>query len=151
LSGKERIVPSAEESSDQAKAPAAAEPSDSTPAGAAIESPSLGAFIRAQRQLSDMSLRQLAAVSNVSNAYLSQIERGLHQPSLKVVRAIAEALNIPTEYLLSQSGVLDAPDSMSTEQTSTESAILADPILTADEKEVVLGVYRTLRQRHTGS
>lgn len=112
-----------------------------------LNNPSLGSFIRAQRQLSEMSLRQLAALSNVSNAYLSQIERGLHQPSLKVVRSIAEALNISTEYLLSQSGVLEMPDP--SEQTNAETAILADPVLTAEEKEVVLGVYRSLRQRHT--
>lgn len=111
-----------------------------------LNSPSMGAFIRAQRQLSAMSLRQLAALSNVSNAYLSQIERGLHQPSLKVVRSIAEALNISTEYLLSQSGVLEIPDP--SEQTSAETAILADPVLTDEEKDVVLGVYRSLRQRH---
>ncbi|MDO5681776.1 MAG: helix-turn-helix transcriptional regulator [Propionibacteriaceae bacterium] len=111
-----------------------------------LNSPSMGSFIRAQRQLSAMSLRQLAALSNVSNAYLSQIERGLHQPSLKVVRSIAEALNISTEYLLSQSGVLETPDP--SEQTGAETAILADPVLTDEEKEVVLGVYRSLRQRH---
>ena len=110
--------------------------------------PSMGTFIRAQRQLSAMSLRQLAALSNVSNAYLSQIERGLHQPSLKVVRSIAEALNISTEYLLSQSGVLETPEP--SERTSAESAILADPVLTDEEKDVVLGVYRSLRQRHSG-
>ena len=107
---------------------------------------SLGSYIRAQRQLSAMSLRQLAALSNVSNAYLSQIERGLHQPSLKVVRAIAQALNISTEYLLSQSGVLESPDPA--EQTNAELAISSDPVLTDEEKEVVLGVYRSLRQRH---
>ncbi|WP_432558283.1 helix-turn-helix domain-containing protein [Granulicoccus sp. GXG6511] len=113
---------------------------------ALLNSPSMGSFIRAQRQLSAMSLRQLAALSNVSNAYLSQIERGLHQPSLKVVRSIAEALNISTEYLLSQSGVLEKPDPA--EQTNAETAILADPVLTEEEKDVVLGVYRSLRQRH---
>lgn len=127
-------------------APPAADTSEHTPTDALLNAPTLGTFIRAQRQLSEMSLRQLAAVSNVSNAYLSQIERGLHQPSLKVVRSIADALNISTEYLLSQSGVLDATEA--SEQTSAESAILADPVLTAEEKDVVLGVYRTLRQRH---
>lgn len=142
-------MPSAKQSSSQAESAAAPGSDNRTPTDPTVENPSLGAFIRAQRQLSDMSLRQLAAVSNVSNAYLSQIERGLHQPSLKVVRAIAEALNLPTEYLLSQSGELDAPEHA--EHTSTESAILADPILTVEEKDVVLGVYRTLRQRHTGA
>lgn len=138
-------MPPAKQPTDQTTP--AAEANDRTPTDALLNnSPSVGTFIRAQRQLSEMSLRQLAALSNVSNAYLSQIERGLHQPSLKVVRSIAEALNISTEYLLSQSGVLDTPDPG--EETSAESAILADPVLTAEEKEVVLGVYRTLRQRH---
>ena len=64
----------------------------------------LGAYIRAQRQLADLSLRQLATLSNVSNAYLSQVERGLHQPSLKVLRSIADALDISTEHMLAQAG-----------------------------------------------
>lgn len=108
----------------------------------------LGSFIRAQRQLSDMSLRQLATLSNVSNAYLSQIERGLHQPSFKVVQSIAEALNISTEYLLSQSGWLTTSEGSTAEQSGAEAAIQADPVLTDDEKQVVLGVYRSLRSRH---
>lgn len=138
---------SAKHSTDlAATAPPTAESPARTPTPDALLDPSLGTFIRAQRQLSAMSLRQLAALSNVSNAYLSQIERGLHQPSLKVVRSIADALNISTEYLLSQSGVFDTPEPG--EATSAESAILADPVLTNEEREVVLGVYRTLRQRH---
>ena len=68
----------------------------------------LGSYIRAQRQLADLSLRQLATLSNVSNAYLSQVERGLHQPSLKVLRSIADALDISTEHMLSQAGVMSA-------------------------------------------
>ncbi len=113
-----------------------------------IGSTALGSFIRAQRQLSDLSLRQLATLSNVSNAYLSQIERGLHQPSFKVVQSIAEALNISTEYLLSQSGWLTPPGGNAREQTGTEAAIQADPVLTEEEKQIVLGVFRSLRRRH---
>src|ERR1700722_14052574 len=45
----------------------------------------LGGFIRVQRRLADLSLREMAALTSVSNAYLSQIERGLHQPSLRVL------------------------------------------------------------------
>ena len=115
------------------------------PAGA------LGSFIRAQRQLADLSLRQLASLSNVSNAYLSQVERGLHQPSFKVVSSIAEALNISTEYLLSQSGWLRPGQDSERESTGVEAAILADPLLTAEEKQVVIGVYRSLRRRHLES
>jgi transcriptional regulator with XRE-family HTH domain len=108
----------------------------------------LGAYIRAQRQLADLSLRQLAEMSQVSNAYLSQVERGLHQPSLKVLRAIADALNLSGESVLAQAGLI-APGAAPTEpRTDTEAAILADPDLTEEEKQVLAGVYRNFRQRH---
>ena len=62
------------------------------PGSAAGWTDALGDFIRAQRQLARLTLREMAAMTSVSNAYLSQVERGLHQPSLKVLHAIAEAL-----------------------------------------------------------
>ena len=65
----------------------------------------LGEYIRLQRQMADLSLRGMAELTKVSNAYLSQIERGLHQPSLRVLQAIAEALDIPADTLLAQAGV----------------------------------------------
>ncbi len=107
----------------------------------------LGAYIRAQRQLADLSLRQLAGMSNVSNAYLSQIERGLHQPSLKVLRSIAGALNLSGEKMLAEAGFMDRESSTPTDHAGTEAAILADPDLTDEEKQVLVGVYRQFRQR----
>ena len=51
------------------------------------ERPSLlGSYIRGQRQLADLSLRQLAEQAGVSNPYLSQIERGLRKPSAEVLQ-----------------------------------------------------------------
>jgi transcriptional regulator with XRE-family HTH domain len=71
----------------------------------------LGAFIRSQRQLARLSsLRQLAELTSLSNPYLSQVERGMHQPSVRVLKLIAEALNISAETLLVQAGLLDAED-----------------------------------------
>jgi transcriptional regulator with XRE-family HTH domain len=113
----------------------------------------LGAYIRAQRQLADLSLRQLAGLSNVSNAYLSQIERGLHQPSVKVLRSIAGALNLSGETLLTQAGLMDGERSVAAAKppatsAGAEAALQADPDLTEEEKQVLLGVYRAFRQRH---
>ena len=68
----------------------------------------LGAFIRAQRKLANLSLRQLADLTRLSNPYLSQVERGLHQPSVRVLKAISEALNVSAETLLTQAGLIDA-------------------------------------------
>src|SRR5579863_5573954 len=60
----------------------------------------LGAFIRTQRELANLSLRRMAAIAEVSNPYLSQIERGLHEPSVHILRSIAQALNLSAETLL---------------------------------------------------
>ncbi len=86
-----------------------------------------------------MSLRELAALTDVSNAYLSQIERGMHEPSVRVLRAIAEALDLPPDALLREAGLLD-PEPEPTDARSTEAAIRADSRLTDAQKEALLGV-----------
>jgi transcriptional regulator with XRE-family HTH domain len=108
----------------------------------------LGEFIRAQRQMADLSLRRLAELTNVSNAYLSQIERGLHQPSIRVLRAIAEALNLSADTLLAQAGLRSAATdavarTAAGESLGTEAAILADPKLNDEQRDILLRVYRS--------
>lgn len=103
----------------------------------------LGAFIRAQRRLADLSLREMAAITKISNAYLSQVERGLHQPSLKVLQAIGEALGISNRDLLSHAGFSEAPDADgAVRRSDTEQAILADPRLSEEQKAALVAVYR---------
>jgi transcriptional regulator with XRE-family HTH domain len=105
----------------------------------------LGAFIRTQRKLADLSLRELAEMTEVSNPYLSQLERGLHQPSVRVLKSIANALNLSAETLLVQAGLLD-DDGEAGEGTgsSVESAIRTDPVLSDDQKEALINVYRAM-------
>jgi transcriptional regulator with XRE-family HTH domain len=104
----------------------------------------LGRAIRTQRQLAKLSLRDLAALTDVSNAYLSQIERGMHEPSVRVLRSIAEALDLPADALLREAGLLDEEEEPA-DDASAESAIRADPNLTGAQKEALLGVYRSYR------
>lgn len=119
------------------------------------QSKALGAFIRAQRELASLSLRQLSDMADVSNAYLSQIERGLHEPSVRVIRSVARALGVPAEVLLAQAGLIDESDSSDGGQPtgpaasggaatpSVEEAVQADPRLSSAEKEALLAVYRS--------
>lgn len=117
----------------------------------------LGGFIRSQRQMAKLSLREMAAMTKVSNAYLSQVERGLHQPSLKVLRSIADALHLNTDQMLSRAGwsVRDeagepaADPAAETAQSppDVEAAIAADPRLSAEQRTALLGVYRSFTQR----
>ena len=102
----------------------------------------LGAFIHSQRTQAQLTLRELSERTNVSNPYLSQIERGLHEPSVRVLKAIAIALNVSVETMLVRAGLL-TEDGSETGPTSTEAAIVADPRLTEDQRASLLAVYRT--------
>ena len=103
---------------------------------------SLGSFIRDRRKAAEYSLRDLAEKANVSNPYLSQIERGLHTPSVRVLKAIATALNVSAESLLVQAGMLEGnPDTSA--GPSVEDAVRADSLLTDDQKAAILAVYRS--------
>jgi transcriptional regulator with XRE-family HTH domain len=106
----------------------------------------LGAFIRTQRKLADLSLRELAEMTEVSNPYLSQLERGLHQPSVRVLKAIAKALNLSAETLLVHAGLLEdsGEESDAAAGSMVESAIRTDPILADDQKEALINVYRAM-------
>ena len=112
----------------------------------------LGAFIRSQRHLANLSLRQLASMTSLSNPYLSQVERGLHQPSVRVLKAISDALNLSTETLLAQAGLVDAADSEdqgdeTDPDTRTEDAIRADQRLTDEQRTALIAVYRSMVAR----
>ena len=112
----------------------------------------LGEYIRLQRQMADLSLRGMADLTKVSNAYLSQIERGLHQPSLRVLQAIAEALDIPADTLLAHAGVVrPSSDQSAGSRAGTEAAIRSDPDLTAEEREALLRIYRSFVERRSPS
>ena len=90
---------------------------------AGIDVRHLGEFIREQRDLNNISLRQLAKLAGVSNPYLSQIERGLRKPSAEILQQIAKALRISAEALYVQAGFLEQREG---------SGLVADAVL-ADE------------------
>ena len=115
----------------------------------------LGAFIKEQRKRANLSLRQLAELTSLSNPYLSQVERGLHQPSVRVLKAISGALNVSAETLLAQAGLIDAmagtdgkadgtADPSAPSMPDTEDAIRADQRLSDEQKAALIAVYRSM-------
>lgn len=102
---------------------------------------SLGDFIRGQRELANLSMRQLAEIAKISNPYLSQVERGLYKPSAEVLKSIANALHISAETMYSQAGLLD--DTPGDSHHGVEHAIKLDPGLTVDQKEALIRIYRS--------
>ncbi len=100
----------------------------------------LGAFIRKQREQAKLSLRNLSKLAGVSNPYLSQIERGLRNPSAEILQAIAKALDLSSETLYVRAGILDER-----KDGDVESAIARDPHLTEHQRATLLEMYRTFR------
>ena len=103
----------------------------------------LGAFIRTGRQMANLSLRQLADLTNLSNPYLSQVERGLHEPSVRVLKALSGALHVSAETLYVQAGILDPRDGP---EPDLEHAILRDASLTESQKQAMIEVYRSFQR-----
>lgn len=102
----------------------------------------LGAFIRSKRKLANLSLRQLAERTSLSNPYLSQIERGLRRPSADILQQIARGLRISAEALYVQAGFLeDRPPGL-----EVRDAVLTDPDLTERQKQMLLEVYDSFRK-----
>ena len=103
----------------------------------------LGEYIREQRVLSQISLRQLAKQAGESNPYLSQIERGLRKPSAEILQQIAKALRISAEALYVQAGILDER-----EPGSVATAVLGDTTITERQKQVLIEIYESFRREN---
>ena len=101
----------------------------------------IGEFIRTQRELAQVSLRQLAQRAGVSNPYLSQIERGLRNPSAQVMGQIAKALRLSAEALGTQAELL-----AEREPSRVREAVLADESITERQKEALIQVYEAFAQ-----
>ncbi len=98
----------------------------------------VGTFIRNQRELAKLSVRRLAELAEVSNPYLSQIERGLRKPSAEILQQVAHALRISVETLYVRAGILSDDDHR---VSTVPEAIEADQTLTPEQKLALRNVY----------
>jgi transcriptional regulator with XRE-family HTH domain len=102
-----------------------------------------GDFIKSQRKLAELSQRELAKLADLSDAYLSQLERGLHEPSVRVLHGLSDALNVPADRLLRFLGRGKDDSADAEDVVTTEKAILLDDDLTDVQKQSLLDIYRS--------
>jgi transcriptional regulator with XRE-family HTH domain len=114
---------------------------------ASLKVPSLGDYIREQREHAQVSLRQLAKNAGVSNPYLSQIERGLKKPSAEILQQIAKGLRISAETLYVRAGILEDRGTTS----DVVGAVLADMAIDDRQKRVLLDIYESFRAEHAAA
>ncbi len=103
----------------------------------------LGEFLRRQRELANLSVRQLADMCGISNPYLSQIERGLRTPSSMILQSLAKGLRLSAETLYAQAGILDPADM---EESDVIKAVMHDPYLSTRQREMLIDMYRSFRK-----
>lgn len=109
-----------------------------------IDVSGLGGFIRDQRDQAQMSLRQLAKAADVSNPYLSQVERGLRKPSAEILTRIAQGLRISAETLYVQAGILDQREG----DEAVTTAIAADATISERQRTTLLQIYAAFQSEN---
>jgi transcriptional regulator with XRE-family HTH domain len=123
------------------------------PGAESSENP-VGDIIRRQRELAELSMRQVAAMAGISNPYLSQIEHGLRAPSEAVLDTIAATLGVSPETLrpatdddhgAEHEHGHDDEDRLS-DHTSPVAAISTDPGLTARQRRALTEIYRAMTE-----
>jgi len=107
----------------------------------------LGGYIRRQRELQKLSLRQLADLVGISNPSLSQIERRLREPSEKVLDAIARNLELSTEGLYEQGARRRAEQDDDEEEEPRWWRRSAPRTLAACPRQALLAVYGAFTAR----
>ena len=100
---------------------------------------SLGEYIKAQRKINQLSQRELAHLADLSDTYMSQLERGMHEPSIRVLKALAESLGIRPDQLIMYASGLPTSEG----DVDTEEAISRDPRLTASQRRAMESVLRS--------
>ena len=102
---------------------------------------SFGEYIRRQRELHELTMRQLADMVGISNPYLSQIERGLREPSERVLESIAANLEMSADALKRHRGRRAEADD--DQESVVVAAIRADKALSASQRKALIEVYES--------
>lgn len=106
-------------------------------------SPSLGEYLRRQRNLANKSLRKVAEQTGIPTSLLGDIERGIRKPSRALLGSLAGALRLSAETLYLQAGVIDPQGA---DESDVVREIERDPRLSQRQAEILIDLYRTFRE-----
>lgn len=117
-----------------------------------IKKMSLGEFLADIRRIKRQSLREVqeATGNDVSNAYLSQLEKGhIKKPSPNILYALANAYSIPYDTLMEKAGYIAKElNSYSTNLAPPQTFSIANEKLSSDEEEALLEYLAFIRSKN---
>ena len=98
------------------------------------------------RELMRLTLRQVEEATDISNAYLSQLENDkIKKPSANVLYKLASIYNIELDTLLAASGIIETQTSKRSKLLNT--IALSAETMTAEEEQELLEYLRFLRHK----
>jgi len=108
--------------------------------------------LRTIREVKKSSLREVEKATGISNAYLSQLERGgARNPSPSILYRLAEYYNVPYESLMESAGHLRKSHNKGAKNTKRPSAVqaaLMSEDLSEEESILVAKFIEFLRSQH---
>jgi transcriptional regulator with XRE-family HTH domain len=108
----------------------------------------LGKIIKQRRTAIPLTLRDLAALSGVSGAYLSRIERGERFPSAHILQRIAKPLGFKEDELFTHARFLSHKSYTAESENATKRADHVAKVLAQEPVEMqdaVLGIISILK------
>jgi len=110
------------------------------------ESNNLGSFLASARQHQKLTLRAVETETGISNAYISQLERGkIRSPSPVILRKLSDLYNIPYTTLLELAGY-PVPQSGKLDTSLTDIAARLGPV-SPDEADELADYLKYLRSK----
>ena len=121
-----------------------------------------GPYLRRLRRAKGLSLKQVERAAQVSNAYLSQIERGIRKPPHPdILKRLARTYGIPVGELLEAAGYLEGGQDRRLQRQKIERAfehVITDPkyrygtrlkgsALSPDAKRFIVEIYEKMTGR----
>jgi len=107
----------------------------------------IGRFIQAQREIAQVSVRTLARAADVSDSYVSQLEKGKNVasalPSAQVLTDLAKGLNLAPEALIRMATWL--PNAITgDDKDAVINAIAKDKRLKESQRQALTQLYKSM-------
>jgi transcriptional regulator with XRE-family HTH domain len=124
---------------------------------------SFGSYMRRLRKSRGLTLKQVETHARVSNAYISQIERGLRNPPHPdILNRLAKVYDVPHRDLLVVAGYLEEDSAETAKRRQIEEAythVITDPTfkqgtrlkgthVSLETKRFIVEMYEKLTQRN---